>query len=452
MSRTGILALVALILIVPCVAADETIFAPQAELKAEAANGSGGEGPAWHPRLGVLSSGNGHIYQFDRQGQSQVFRKDAGTNGLLFDAKGRLLACEPKLRRVTRTEPDGTLTVLTDRYEGKGYNQPNDLTVDSQGRIYFSDPRYGSREGMEIRDAHGRTIEGVYRIDPDGTVTRIIGRELDRPNGVLVSADDRFLFVADNNNDTVGGARKLYRFDLRRDGTVDLASRKLLHDWGKGRGPDGLKQDQHGRLYVAAGLNKANPPAEPADDVKGGIYVLSPEGRLLTFLPVPRDEVTNCAFGGDDFKTLYVTAGGTLYSIRTTTPGRVVWPVGNAKPNQPAQRTGPWNLAALKQAPKVTVAGESRPVTSLYYENEPYLGKPTRVFAYLAKPEKVESKLPAMVLVHGGGGTAFQEWAELWAKRGYVALAMDLAGQGPELPRGFRRNPRRVAARQLAGS
>ena len=87
-----------------------------------------------------------------------------------------------------------------------------------------------------------------------------------------------------------------------------------------------MKQDQKGRLYVAAGLNKPNPPAEPAKDVKGGIYVLSPEGKLLTFLPVPTDEVTNCAFGGEDLRTLYITGGGTIYSIRTTTPGRVVWP------------------------------------------------------------------------------------------------------------------------------
>ena len=198
--------------------------------------------------------------------------------------------------------------------------------MDSQGRIYFTDPRYGSREGMEILDDQGRTIEGVYRIDLDGKVTRIIGRELDRPNGILVSADDRFLFVADNNNDSKGGARKLWRFDLKKDGTVDLVSKKLLHDWGKGRGPDGIKQDQQGRLYVAGGLNKPNPPFEPAEDVKGGIYVISPEGKLLDFLPVPRDEVTNCAFGGDDLKTLYITAGGNLYSIRTTTPGRVIFP------------------------------------------------------------------------------------------------------------------------------
>jgi gluconolactonase len=311
---------------VPPAAAQDAVFEPGAKLKVEADNGSGGEGPAWHPEFGLLTSGNGHVYRLDRKGQSHVYRKGAGTNGLLFDRQGRLLACEPALRRVTRTEPDGKITVLTDRYQGKRYNTPNDLTIDSGSRVYFSDPRYGDRDGMEIRDEQGRTVEGVYRIDPDGTVTRVIGREVERANGVLVSADDRFLYVADNNNDTVGGARKLWRFDLGKDGAVDAASKKLVYDWGKGRGPDGLKQDRKGRLYVAAGLNKPNPPAEPAADVKGGIYVLSPEGKLLTFLPVPTDEVTNCAFGGDDLRTLYITGGGTLYSIRTTTPGQVAWP------------------------------------------------------------------------------------------------------------------------------
>jgi gluconolactonase len=179
---------------------------------------------------------------------------------------------------------------------------------------------------MEIRDKDGKTIEGVYRIDTDGKVVRVLGREsVDRPNGVLVAGGGKYLYVADNNNSVVTGARKLWRFDLK-DGSVDKKSRKLIYDWGKGRGPDGLKEDSKGRLFVAAGLNKPNPPAEPAKDVKGGIYVLSPEGKLLTFLPVPTDEVTNCAFGGKDRRDLYITGGGTLYRIRVKEPGRVVWP------------------------------------------------------------------------------------------------------------------------------
>jgi gluconolactonase len=304
------------------------IFEPGAKLKIEAEGEGGGEGPAWHPQKGVFTSGgDGHLYLLGLDGKQKIFRKNAGTNGLLFDSKGHLVSCDSAARRVSRTDPDtGKVTILTEKYAGKRYNNPNDLTIDSQGRIYFSDPRYGSREGMEILDDKGRTIEGVYRIDPDNKVTRIIGRELERPNGVLVSADDRWLFVADNNNSSLDGARKLWRFDLKKDGTVDFASKKLLHDWSPGRGPDGLKQDREGRLYVAAGLNKPNPPFEPAKYKEGGIYVFTPDGKLLTFLPVPRDEVTNCAFGGADLKTLYITGGGTLYSIRTTTPGRVLWP------------------------------------------------------------------------------------------------------------------------------
>ena len=300
--------------------ADDAIFAPGAKLRVEAKAGAGGEGPAWHPKLGVLSSGNGHIMRLDLAGKSTIHRKDAGTNGLLFDAKGRLLACEPVLRRVTRTELDGTITVLTKDYKGKRYNQPNDITVDAKGRIYFSDPRYGDRSDMQIRDADGKTVEGVYRIDADGKVTMVLGRgEVDRPNGVLVSADGKYLYVADNNNDTDGGARQLWRFDLK-DGVVDGKSKKLIYDWRKGRGPDGLKQDTAGRLYVAAGVNKSN-RFETVEDGKGGIYVLSPAGKLLAFLAVPTDEVTNCAFGGEDRKTLYITGGGVLYSIRTTTAG-----------------------------------------------------------------------------------------------------------------------------------
>src|SRR5262245_30382611 len=158
---------VALPLVATCAMAGEPIFAPGAELTVEAEKGAGGEGPAWDPKLGVLSSGaNDSIWQLDRNGQSRIWRKGAGTNGLLFDTEGRLVCCEPVQRRVTRIDRDGKLNVLTEKYDGKRYNQPNDVTIDSKGRIYFSDPRYGSREDMQIRDEQGRTIEGVYRIDP----------------------------------------------------------------------------------------------------------------------------------------------------------------------------------------------------------------------------------------------------------------------------------------------
>ena len=289
---------------------NEPIFEPGAKLTTLAGDGGAGEGPAWDPKLGVLTSGSKGIHQLTPEGEKKVWREKAGSNGLLFDRDGNLVCCEPESRSVSRISRDGKRTVLTDKFNDKKYNQPNDLTIDSKNRIYFSDPCYGKCDLQQL-DEKGDSIQGVYRIDTDGKVIRVIGREVDRANGVLVSADDKYLFVADNNNDKVGTARKLWRFDLKPDGTVDLKSQNLLYDWGKGRGPDGVKQDSKGRLYVAGGLNKPN-PAEPATDVKGGIYVIDPDsGKLLAFVGVPTDEVTNCAFGGDDLKTLYITGGGT---------------------------------------------------------------------------------------------------------------------------------------------
>ena len=274
-----------------------------------------GEGPAWDRKSKMLYfTGSNGISRREASGRVEVFRQDAGgPNGLLFDAQGRLVVCEAGNRRVVRLEKDGSTTVLADSYEGHRFNSPNDLTSDGHGRIYFSDPRYGSRAGMEM-------IEGVYRIDGPGKVVRVLGSgEVNRPNGVLVSRDGGLLYVADNNND-VGGVRKLWSFPLNRDGSVDAKSRKLIFDWGDSRGPDGMKSDTSGTLYVAAGLNRPHPPQE-TNDRKGGIYVLSPEGKLLRFIPITDDEVTNCAFGGEDGRTLFITAGGNLWSLRVEASG-----------------------------------------------------------------------------------------------------------------------------------
>jgi gluconolactonase len=281
-----------------------------------------GEGPAWDGKSNLYFTDEHRITLRDSTGQIHVFREPSNdASGLLFDPQGRLMICESATRRVTRIESDGTTIVLADRYQGMRFNSPNDLTIDSKGRIYFSDPRYGPRDDMEMRDAHGQQVEGVYRIDAPGKVTRVIGHEVDRANGVLVSPRDQYIYVADNDNNNVGAARKLWRFGLRPDGTIEPGSRKLIFDWHDGRGPDGVKMDGEGRLYVAAGLNKPDPPYETADKFKGGVYIISPEGKLLDFIPIPVDEVTNCAFGGQDWKTLFITAGGTLWSIPVNTPG-----------------------------------------------------------------------------------------------------------------------------------
>jgi gluconolactonase len=282
-----------------------------------------GEGPLWVEPIGLLTSGDGHVMLRSKSGEQSVFIENAGTNGLALDPHGQLLMCQSVLKRIVRRDPaSGQLTTLTSSYQGHKYNQPNDITLDSKGRVYFTDPQYGPRDHMEMIDDAGRFVEGVYRIDPNGTCTRILAHEVDRPNGLVISADDRYLYVADNNNNTVGGSRKLWRFELSASGDVVPDSGRLLHDWGSTRGPDGMELDQLGRLYVAAGLNRQNAPFETQDKPTAGVYVFSPEGKLLTFVPIPRDECTNVAFGGEDKKTLFVTAGGTLWTIPTLVPGR----------------------------------------------------------------------------------------------------------------------------------
>ena len=298
----------------------ESIFLSKPKLLQES---GAGEGPAWNPELGLLTSGEGNINRRTPAGEQSVWFRDAGSNGLRFDEQGDLVICQSAQRRLVRRRQDGSLQILADQYQKMKFNTPNDLAIDAKGRIYFTDPRYGDRSSIEMQDDSGRQVEGVYRVDANGTIACIITHEVDRPNGIAITTDNRFLYVADNNNNNLGGARKLWRFNLNSDGSVDAATQRLIYDWGSTRGPDGLKLDTAGRLYVAAGLNRPNLPNETADPPTAGIYVFSPAGELLEFVAIPRDETTNCAFGGPDGKTLFVTAGGTLWSLRTTTPGQV---------------------------------------------------------------------------------------------------------------------------------
>jgi len=290
------------------------------------------EGPAWNPDGNVYFSdiANNRIMRRNRTGAIHVFRTPSGrTNGLAFDLQGRLICCEgggaQSNRRVTRIEHGGTITVLCEEFDGKRINSPNDCVIDSRGRIYFTDPRYRDRSGLEQFDKHGKAIEGVYRIDGVGEVSRILTHQVQRPNGIAISPDEQHLYVADNMNDARTGNRKLWRFDLNPDGSVDPNSRKLLFDWGTDRGPDGMAIDSQGRLYVTAGFNYSPTASETDGEFKAGVYVISDEGELVQFIPVPIDMITNCTFGGEDLRTLFITAGHKLWSIRTETPGHVVW-------------------------------------------------------------------------------------------------------------------------------
>jgi gluconolactonase len=189
--------------------------------------------------------------------------------------------------------------------------------VDGPGRTWFTDPRYGDRAGMEM------DVEGVYRIDPDSRVTRVLGQpDVQKPNGIAVAPDDRTLYVVDSN-DAKGGNRKVWAFDLSPKGEV--SKRRLVYDFGQGRGGDGMRVDMKGNLWVAAGIRTPRPPGEVID-VPPGIYAISPQGKLLGRVPIPEDYVTNLAFGGPERKTLYVTAGTSVYKVPVAVSGHAVYP------------------------------------------------------------------------------------------------------------------------------
>jgi gluconolactonase len=260
----------------------------------------------------------GHIWKLDPKTlKATIFRSPSGmSNGLKFDADGNLLAAEGADfggRRITKTDmKTGKSTILAGLYEGRPFNSPNDITIDEKGRVYFSDPRYLGHEPID------QPVQAVYRIDTDGSIHRII-TDAGKCNGVAVSPDQKSLYVVSNDNGNTGigripmgtpakkGAMALHAYDLAPDGTAKF--RKTLVDYAPQDGPDGLVCDKDGNLYVAV-----------RDETKPGIYVYSPEGKTLSYI---RTELpTNVGFGrGDESKTLYITAGKSLYRIKTNKEG-----------------------------------------------------------------------------------------------------------------------------------
>jgi gluconolactonase len=299
------------LLFVPTIAfAGGSIVPKDAKLEKVWSDGEFTEGPAYGPDHCVYFSDIGNrIMKYDPQsGKTMEFRKPSGrANGLDFDPKGRLVAAEGANtggnRRVTRTEKDGTITVLADKWKGKRFNSPNDLTIDSKNRVYFTDPRYVGSEPREI------DTESVYRIDPNGTVTQIIG-DVQKPNGIIISPDMKTLYLADNHPSK---NRYLLAYPLNDDGTV--GKKKVLHDFAPDRGIDGMAIDIKGNVYATAGKGKT-----------AGVTIFSPDGKKLDFIPTPEDP-SNCVFGGEDRRMLYITAGRSLYRIHLTIDGfAVYWP------------------------------------------------------------------------------------------------------------------------------
>ena len=260
----------------------------------------------------------GNIWKWDPKArQATIFRSPSGmSNGMKFDSEGNLVVAEGADfggRRLTKTDmKTGKSYILTGLYNGQPYNALNDLTIDEKGRIYFSDPRYLGRETM------GQPVQAVYRLDPDGTVVRLI-TDAGKPNGVQVSPDQKTLYVLSHDNGAHDflekgeiaekGLMACLAYALSPDGTV--SNRKILVNWAPNDGGDGMTVDVDGNLYIAV-RSEAAP----------GVYVYSPEGKQLAYVSTGKELPTNVAFGyGDDANLLYVTSGKSLYTIRTVKKG-----------------------------------------------------------------------------------------------------------------------------------
>ena len=290
----------------------DPIVPKDAKLEKLWSDGEFTEGPAYGPDRCIYFSDIGNrIMKFDPQtGKTTEFRNPSGrANGLDFDYKGRLVAAEGANtggnRRITITDVDGSVRVLADKWKGKRFNSPNDLTIDRKNRVYFTDPRYVGNEPREI------DTESVYRIDPNGTVTQLIN-DVDKPNGIVISPNQDVLYLADSPV-APKGKRYLLAYPLKDDGSV--GKKKVLHDFGTDRGIDGMCIDIKGNLYATAGAGKT-----------AGVTIFDPTGKKLGFIATPEDP-SNCVFGGEDRRMLYVTAGKSLYRIHLTIDGfATFWP------------------------------------------------------------------------------------------------------------------------------
>lgn len=285
------------------------------------------EGPVWMgDHLLFTDIPNSRIMRYDpKSGSCDEFRTGTNrANGLTLDKDGVLYACEGGAtslpgsedasagagrRIVTYTEGEDA-KVLADSFEGKRLNSPNDVIVDAKGRVWFTDPRYGDRDDMELDH------ESVFRLDPNGdgnyTIVRVTF-DTTRPNGLLVTPDMKYLYVAQSDYGE-GVTRELRRYPVDDDGSV--GEYEIPHNFYPHRGIDGMRFDADGNIVASAGWTQSGPGPM--------IYVFSPEGRVLDTNPIEVNP-TNCCFGDEDLQSLYVTASdGSLFRARTDRKGMVV--------------------------------------------------------------------------------------------------------------------------------
>ncbi len=257
------------------------------------------EGPVWAPGGYLLFSDipRNNIHRWTRPDGLSVWRHPSGqSNGLTFDRQGRLLACEHGNRRVSRTEPDGTIVALAERYQGKRLNSPNDIIVHSSGAIFFTDPPYGiKREQQEL------AFQGLYRLDTSGQLT-LLADDFDRPNGLALSPDEKTLYVDDSNRMHVRA------FDVTAE--LGLTKGRVFAEYrSRSRhSPDGMKVDTEGRVYATGG---------------GGLFVWAADGTHLGVIVLPHNPA-NVAWGDADRNVLYLTAGPAVYRVPMKVKGFAV--------------------------------------------------------------------------------------------------------------------------------
>jgi len=284
------------------------VLAPGATLEKVWSEGTFTEGGALDQDGTILFSDIGNrIMRFDpKTGRTTVFREPSGrANGMVFDTRGRLIVAEGANvgggRRVSITDRDGTISTLADNYDTKQFNSPNDVAVDRAGHVYVSDPRYVGNEPRSL------DFEGVFLIGPQGAVVPLITTAI-KPNGLALSPDEKTLYISDN------GARRRVLIAAQRGPSGKVSHPRIIHDFGSGRGIDGMTVTTDGRIVAAGDAGG-----------KAAVLILSPAGKILATIPIPEDP-TNVEFGGDDRKTLYITAGKSLYRIQTTMTGNHLWP------------------------------------------------------------------------------------------------------------------------------
>lgn len=268
------------------------------------------EGPVWFGDQRALywsDIPNDRILRWDEAtGQVATFRKSSNNaNGNTRDRQGRLVTCEHLTRRVTRTEYDGAITVLVDRYDGKRLNSPNDVVVKSDGSIWFTDPTFGILGYIEGEKAEPELPQGVYRVDgQSGAVTLVID-DLAGPNGLAFSPDEKILYVVESRAEP----RRIVGYDVAEDGR--LSNRRTVVQGAAGDTPDGFRVDTEGNLWCGWGMGG------PEFD---GVRVFTAEGKPLGQIDLP-ERCANLCFGGRHRNRLFMAASRSIYSVYVNAQG-----------------------------------------------------------------------------------------------------------------------------------